>query len=429
MSFPRFWIATRAPLAAIWLMLSALAFSEDEPTNTDESKVPAYTLPDPLKATDGKPVKTEKEWRGGRRAEILELFRMNVYGRSPAPPKGLAFEKVSEDRAALGGLATRRIVAIRIGSDANVPNIPLEIYIPNKRGAPAPVFVGIHLFDRAAPHPQPGKLLADSIDEKDRDEAAKTISFAALPGDRAIEAILERGYAIATMDAKDIAPDKADDYRNGVIHYLNPAGDGPPGPEEWGTIGAWAWSLSRALDYFQTDPDLDARRAIAIGHSRMGKTALWAAAQDERFAMAVSNNSGCGGAALSKRIFGETVGHINRGFPHWFCGNFKGYARKEVDLPVDQHELLALIAPRPTYVASAERDSWADPKGEFLACVAAEPVWKLFGATGIGTTDPPPTNQPIGEMIGYHRRSGKHALTDYDWLRYMDFADRRLGKP
>jgi hypothetical protein len=285
------------------------------------------------------------------------------------------------------------------------------MFVP-RSARPVPAFVGMHLFDTKLDDPVPGKLLPDDVGQP-------------LPGAKILEVILDRGYAIATLDAVDFCPDNKDTYLQGVLARMDPDRSGPPGPEEPGAIATWAWALSRALDYFERDRQIDAARVTVIGHSRMGKTALWAGAEDPRFAIVISNNSGCGGAALSRRIFGETVARINRVFPHWFCGNFKNYNGKENELPVDQHELVALISPRPVYVASAREDGWADPRGELLAAVGATPVYRLFGLEGLAD-EAPPMNQPIGTTVGYHIRAGKHALTDFDWLKYLDFADRHL---
>lgn len=395
-------------------------------TNYDEAKVAAYALPDPLQSSKGERIKDARAWHRARRPEILELFKREVYGRSPGRAPTMTFHVTAVDPKALNGSATRKCVSVRFSDRADGPAMEIVLYLPNGVSGPVPVFVGIHLFDKKDDYPRPGVSLVSRKRGKLKSGALTSAQIKRLPGKRLPEVILERGYGFATIDAAGLAPDSAKDFAKGVIWYYRKPGQKERAPDAWGAIGAWAWGLCRAVDYFETDRAVDHEKVIVIGHSRMGKTALWAGAQDERFAMVISNNSGCGGAALSRRRFGETVAIINKVFPHWFCENFRRYNDKEDSLPVDQHMLIALIAPRPVYIASAEKDRWADPRGEFLSGVHAEPVYRLLGTSGIGSEKMPVVNQRIGKGIGYHIRSGGHDLTDYDWMQYLDFADEHF---
>lgn len=409
-------------LALAAIVMTAISCPEpalpQEGVNYDEAKVPKYELPDPLEMENGQPVVDAQDWFERRRPQILEQFRSQMFGRTPELPES-TFEVVDVDRERLGGEAIRKRVKISTAKDGKEHSFHLVIYLPKANPRPLPVLVGIHLFDGAADSPNPGAAL-----ELPADVVAKLALESPLPGTNLMRAILDRGYAVATIDGDEVAPDDAQRYREGIIGLAGGADEANRKPDEWGALGAWAWALSRAMDYLATDREFDTKRIGVIGHSRRGKTALWAAAQDPRLSLAISNESGCGGAALSRRRFGETVKHINDRFPHWFCLNFRAYNDREDELPIDQHELLALVAPRPLYVGSASEDRWADPRGEFLSCVHADPVYKLLGITGLGVTEMPPDNVSVGKTVGYHVRSGKHALTDLDWLFYLDFADR-----
>ena len=396
--------------------------------NYDERKVPEYTLPDPLLMSDGTKVANAQAWKARRRPEVLELFRTHVYGRAPIErPQDMTFKVFDLERRALGGLATRSQVKVNFTGKQDGPGMNTLIYLPNDRKKPIPTFVLLNFGGNHTIHSDPDIKLSGSWMRPGSgivNNRAGANSRGKASSRFPVEEILKRGYGIATIYYGDIDPDFHDSFKNGVHPAFDKLSEGQRASDAWGSIGAWAWGLSRAMDYFETDTEIDHKRIIVLGHSRLGKTALWAGARDERFAIVISNDSGCGGAALSRRKFGETVGRINTSFPHWFCENFKKFNGKEDDLPVDQHMLIALIAPRPVYVTSADEDLWADPKGEFLACKYADPVYRLLGVKGLGVDRMLNLDRPTKTgAIGYHVRSGRHNLTEYDWRQFMDYAD------
>lgn len=401
--------------------------------NYDEDQVPQYVLPDPLIMQGGDTVSSAGQWNELRRAEILKLFEDEMYGRAPKPVRPITFTQKTIDAHAIGGLASFVDVTIHLLGKVDGPTMNMLLVIPNGAAKPVPAFVGMNFMGNASTSTHPKIPLSDrwmrrnpayGTPDNRMTEATRGTKASRWP----YHEILARGYAVGTIYYGDVDPDFDDGFQNGIHPAFYRTGQKRPAANEWGSIAAWAWGLSRAMDYFERQTVIDARHVAVIGHSRLGKTSLWAGATDQRFSLVISNNSGCGGAALSQRKFGETVQRINTSFPHWFCDNFKKYNDREKTMPLDQHMLIALMAPRPVLVCSAQEDRWADPRGEFLACLHASPVFKLLGASGLSAKKMPAVHQPSLTTVGYHLRAGKHDVTSLDWQTYCDFADRHWGR-
>ena len=388
--------------------LDRLPAAMAEEPNYAEDLVRPYTLPDVLAGPDAVPAQTISQWKTISRPHQLRQLEKFVYGKQL--PAVVVQEVGSTRRSSLtlaGDVPAERIeTRLRMGTAADAPTVDILVVLP-KKNMPAPCCLSLHFAGTEAETaiPPKGQSWGQSWP---------------------VAAMLNRGYGMATVACNDFFPDRPDGRSESVLKSLGR----PVGPnlaeDEPGAVAAWAWGLSRVLDWLVTLPEVDPKKVIVVGHSRLGKAALWAGACDDRFALVISNQSGCGGAALSRRNYGETVASITKQFPHWFCPAFATYANREMELPCDQHALLAMIAPRPLYVASASDDRWADPRGEFLAASAAGPVWKLFGTLGLETVAFPTLDMPIGHDNGYRVRTGKHSLLPSDWQHFADFADQHL---
>ena len=340
-----------------------------------------------------------------RRDELLRLFGAHVYGVTPSEWPAVRFE-VRSEKPVFEGAATRQI--IDIGLEGVAKTFSLLLYLP-RQSSPVGAFVGLNFKGIHSVTPDEEVPISASC-EPGVPRGAQAHRWP-------IEMIVARGYALATACYGDIEADRPDGWQDGFRRHLPFS--------NWGALGVWAWGLSRITDVLVEVDEINSERIAVVGHSRLGKTALWAAAQDERFGLAIANNSGCGGASLTRRAFGESLAEITRRFPHWFAPQFVAFAGRETELPVDQHHLLSLLAPRPLYVASAQDDAWADPQGEFLSCLAASRQWQFWDRRGVETTQWPAVHQPVGQSVGYHLRAGGHGVTDYDWAQWLDFADRQ----
>jgi hypothetical protein len=414
------------------LFLVLLSFNAYSQVNYDEDKVPKYRLPEMLISNNGRKIQTAKDWVNIRRPEIIKLFQEYVYGRFPDAGLKKKFETAKIDSNSLGGKAIEKNIVVSFIKGRDTVQMELLIFIPVNAIKPVPLFLGMNFYGNQSVLPDQDipvtkNYVLDKPEYHIFNNKATDESRGADSSSWPVERILERGYSLATFYYGDIDPDFDDGFKNGV-HILLDYSE-KKDSIELSSISAWTYGLTSALDYLETDKDINIRQVVVIGHSRLGKTALWAGAIDPRFAIVISNNSGCGGAALSRRQFGETVKAINTMFPHWFCKKFHDFNDKENELPIDQHMLIGLIAPRPVYVGSAEQDKWADPYGEFLSLYHAGPVYKLFGSDIIEKDTLPEINKPLwtGKM-GYHIRTGTHGITRFDWEKYLDFADYHFNR-
>lgn len=375
-------------------------------------------IPPLMQFADGSKIETTDEWRQ-RRHEIESIFEKEVYGIAPQVPKDVVFSVVSEDTMAFGGKATKKIVHLRLKNLSNP--IELLIYYPNSGVEKKPAFLGLNFSgnytttsDLDIPLTSLWVPDGEEGDGNHANEQLRGICTSRWPA----EMIVDSGYALITLYSGDIALDYNSDFKSGARASYNDS------EYTWGTIAAWSWGLSYEMNYLEIDDRINENQVAVIGHSRLGKAALWAGARDERFGMVISNNSGCGGAALSRRKQGERFTNINGMFPHWFSSNFKYYNDKEEELTVDQHQLIAMIAPRPLYVASASNDEWADPEGEFLSAYYASEIYPLYGLKGIASSTFPEPETPYNEgSVGYHLRTGEHGITNYDWIQYINFSN------
>jgi hypothetical protein len=395
------------------------------PVNYTESLAGTYTLPNPLVLANGKPVKDAKTWMEKRRPEIVKLFEENQFGRAPGRPADMSFKVFDKGTPAFDGKATRKQVTIYLSKDKSGPKIDLLVYVPASASKPSPLLLNVSFSANSLAVDDPG-VKEGEIWGPDHQKipASKGRSFGKLP----VAKFIDAGYGVATFYYGDLDPDFLGGVPLGVrALYLKP-GQAEPAPDEWGAISAWAWGASRAMDYLETDPAVDAKRVAITGVSRLGKTVMWAGAHDTRFAMTIASCSGEGGAALSRRNYGETIAHLMAPtrYPYQFAANWAKFAAHPDQSPVDANLLVALMAPRPVLLQTGNTDKWSDPKGEFLAAIAAGPVYKLFGKQGLDADEVPPAGQSILHDIGYEMHAGGHGMVPSDWDVYLEFMKLHL---
>ncbi len=410
-------------LLGTWLASGCIALAAALPEPA--SLPPQVDLPDPLRLMSGATVKSAREWRNKRRPELKQLFQHYMYGELPAKPDHLEFKTVSEHPDFLDGLGTLRIITIECGKQ-DPTRISLMVVTPNRVKGRVPAFLAMNFCGNHTVSDDPRIPLTEGWLYQScagcKDNHATAAARGTQKQDWPIADILRRGYAFATFCTTDIDSDRGD-VSDGIRAREDRAAGRPVNPADRGTIAAWAWGYHRCMDYLVTDRRIDRKHIAAVGHSRNGKTALLAAALDERIALAIPHQAGCGGTAPSRGVIGESVQRINTAFPHWFNARFKQFNTDTARLPFDQHCLVALMAPRPVLLSNAQEDQWANPSGQFDVLRAVEPVYKLLNAGGLDATIQPANGVLIRSQLGYYIRAGKHSMTSGDWGVFLDYAD------
>ena len=396
--------------------------------NYDETQVPPFTLPEVLKRVDGKPITTVAEWEANRPA-LLQQFRDLMYGRRLPLPDRVNYTLLSEKKDAVGGLAIRREIRLEFAmNDGRSHSAVMILFIPARAKGKVPVFTGLTFIGNHVICDDPDIMVTGLAGkEKNNFTEQRGIQKERFP----LEELMKREFALAVCSYHDFFPDFATGWPASIFRIFVPEEE-LERPRNASAIGAWAWGLSRMLDYLETVPEIDAAKAAVYGHSRLGKTALWAGAEDTRFKLVCVNDSGCGGAAPNRRLYGETLYCMCLacgGFGHyWFTHTMPEYCLHPETLPIDQHQLIALIAPRAVAVHSATEDQWADPRGEYLSTWSAGPVFKLYGKEPLSSATPPPPDTPVGTDVSYFLRKGKHNILLSDWQCYMAAFDRCIGR-
>jgi hypothetical protein len=386
-------------------------------SNYDESKVAPYKLPDPLVMANGKRVSSASAWKRDRRPELLRLYAENIYGKVPANAPKITWEVAETDPHARDGAALMKRVIGHVGTKPDGPQIRVLVYTPAQATKKVPIILLLNFGGG------PARAGAPPAAAGGRGGAGRGNAAAGDPPNAA--EILARGWGYATVGYADIQPDRADAWTEGVIGQTLAAGQTKPAADEWGTISAWAWGASRIADYLQSDKNVDGSHIALYGFSRLGKTVLWAAAQDERFTAVFSGCAGEMGSALARRDWGETVDDMAQNFAWQFSERFQQWPGRWSEMPVDAHELIALVAPRPLFVTGGTGDQWSDPKGEFLAQVAAGPVYRLLGAHDLGTTAYPAPDMPVTSGdLGFNLHTGPHTATPAEWATFVEFLSR-----